>query len=179
MKEPSAQSTVAVRYGFNHKIKTECAYQNKAIPVFLGSTAALCVLSLLYLDVDWIKLAGRVPDMGSIFYRLAQFDFKYIDLIAAAMWETLSITVLSTLYSVILGLFFGMFAAENIFCMRWLSVLMQSWFTFLRAVPTPVWVLLMMVCLGMGSAAGIAGLCERTRCLFCRLARPCSNNSRR
>lgn len=60
MKEPLAQSTVAVRYGFNHKIKTECAYQNKAIPVFLGSTAALCVLSLLYLDVDWIKLAGRV-----------------------------------------------------------------------------------------------------------------------
>mgnify|MGYP000340957248 CR=1 FL=1 len=107
MKEPLAQSTVAVRYGFNHKIKTECAYQNKAIPVFLGSTAALCVLSLLYLDVDWIKLAGRVPDMGSIFYRLAQFDFKYMDLIAAAMWETLSITVLSTLYSVILGLFFG------------------------------------------------------------------------
>ena len=69
MKEPLAQSTVAVRYGLNHKIKTECAYQNKAIPVFLGSTAALCVLSLLYLDVDWIKLAGRVPDMGSIFYR--------------------------------------------------------------------------------------------------------------
>lgn len=58
MKEPLAQSTVAVRYGFNHKIKTECAYQNKAIPVFLGSTAALCVLSLLYLDVDWIKLAA-------------------------------------------------------------------------------------------------------------------------
>lgn len=138
MKEPSAQSTVAVRYGFNHKIKTDCAYQNKAIPVFLGSTAALCVLSLWYLDVDWIKLAGRVPDMGSIFYRLAQFDFKYMDLIAAAMWETLSITVLSTLYSVILGLFFGMFAAENIFRMRWMSVLVQSWFTFLRAVPTPV-----------------------------------------
>mgnify|MGYP007047221912 CR=1 FL=1 len=43
-----------------------------------------------------------------------------------------------------------MFAAENIFRMRWLSVLVQSWFTFLRAVPTPVWVLLMMVCLGMG-----------------------------
>lgn len=168
MKEPLAQSTVAVRYGFNHKIKTECAYQNKAIPVFLGSTAALCVLSLLYLDVDWIKLAGRVPDMGSIFYRLAHFDFKYMDLIAAAMWETLSITVLSTLYSVILGLFFGMFAAENIFRMRWLSVLVQSWFTFLRAVPTPVWVLLMMVCLGMGPAAGIAGLCVHTTAFFTR-----------
>ena len=136
MKEPSAQSTVAVRYGFNHKIKNRMCLPNKAIPVFLGSTAALCVLSLLYLDVDWIKLAGRVPDMGSIFYRLAQFDFKYMDLIAAAMWETLSITVLSTLYSVILGFVFWHVCGRNIFRMRWLSVLVQSWFTFLRAVPT-------------------------------------------
>lgn len=38
----------------------------------------------------------------------------------------------------------------------------------LRAVPTPVWVLLMMVCLGMGPAAGIAGLCVHTTAFFTR-----------
>ena len=63
---------------------------------------------------------------------------------------------------------FHIVAAENIFRMRWLSVLVQSWFTFLRAVPTPVWVLLMMVCLGMGPAAGIAGLCVHTTAFFTR-----------
>ena len=68
MKEPLAQSTVAVRYGFNHKIENQNVLTKiKPYPYFSGSTAALCVLSLLYLDVDWIKLAGRVPDMGSIF----------------------------------------------------------------------------------------------------------------
>lgn len=41
-------------------------------------------------------------------------------------------------------------------------------FTFLRAVPTPVWVLLMMVCVGMGPAAGIAGLCVHTTAFFTR-----------
>ena len=168
MKEPLAQSTVAVRYGFNHKIKTECAYQNKAIPVFLSSTAALCVLSLLYLDVDWIKLAGRVPDMGSIFYRLAQFDFKYMDLIAAAMWETLSITVLSTLYSVILGFVFWHVCGRKYFPYA-LAVGIGAVMVYLFACRTDaVWVLLMMVCLGMGPAAGIAGLCVHTTAFFTR-----------
>ncbi len=169
MKEPAAMAeATAIRYGFNNKIKIECAYQNKAIPIFMGGMALMCVLSFLYLDVDWLKLISRIPDMGRVFYRLAQLDFQFMDLISAAMWETISITVLSTLYSVVLGLFFGMFAAENIFRMRWFSILVQSWFTFLRAVPTPVWVLLMMVCLGMGPAAGIAGLCVHTTAFFTR-----------
>ncbi|MFQ9935854.1 MAG: hypothetical protein ACLRXQ_07405 [Phascolarctobacterium faecium] len=36
---------------------------------------------------------------------------------------------------------------------------LSAFFTFLRAVPTPVWVLLALVCLGLGPAAGIVGLC--------------------
>ena len=159
---------VIIRYGYNNKIKTGCIDKNKAIPFFMAGTLLLSLLSLVYLEIDWVKILGRVPDIGTVFYRLAQFDFKFMDLIGEAMWETICITVLSTLYSVVLGLFFGMFAAENIFGMRWLAILVQSWFTFLRAVPTPVWVLLMMVCLGMGPAAGIAGLCVHTTAFFTR-----------
>ena len=59
-----------------------------------------------------------------------------------------------------------MFAAENILRIHWFSRFVQSFFTFLRAVPTPIWVLLMMVCLGMGPAAGIAGLCVHTTAFF-------------
>ena len=80
--------------------------------------------------------------------------------------ETVSIAVLSLLYSLILGIIFGMLAARNVFRLPWLSVLTQSFFTFLRAVPTPVWVLLMLVCLGMGPEAGVAGLCVHTTAFF-------------
>lgn len=78
----------------------------------------------------------------------------------------ISIAVLSLLYSLVLGILFGMLAARNIFRLPWLSVLTQSFFTFLRAVPTPVWVLLMLVCLGMGPEAGVAGLCVHTTAFF-------------
>lgn len=157
-----------ILYTSGNKIKIDCKDKNKFIPAFLWTTLVLCMLSLIYLDIDWGRMAGRVPEIGKIFWRLLHFDARYLDLIGLSMIETVSITILSTLYSVVLGLLFGMLAAENIFKLSGLSRFVQSFFTFLRAVPTPVWVLLMMVCLGMGPAAGIAGLCVHTTAFFTR-----------
>lgn len=148
------------------KIPVKCRQRNRFIPGFLGGVALLSVLSLLYLDIDWLKMLSRVPDIGEVFWELAHLDFSNMDLILSSMVETISIAVLSLLYSLILGILFGMLAARNIFRIPVLSVLVQSFFTFLRAVPTPVWVLLMLVCLGMGPEAGVAGLCVHTTAFF-------------
>lgn len=148
------------------KITVKCRRRNRFIPAFLAGTAVLSILSLLYLDIDWAKMASRVPDIGLVFWDLFHLDFSNMDLIFSSLVETISIAVLSLLYSLILGILFGMLAARNIFRLPWLSVLTQSFFTFLRAVPTPVWVLLMLVCLGMGPEAGVAGLCVHTTAFF-------------
>lgn len=139
---------------------------DRFIPSFLVGVAVLSLLSLFYLEIDWGKMLSRVPDIGVVFWDLAHLDFSNMDLIASSLVETISIAVLSLLYSLVLGLFFGMLAARNVFRLPWLSVLTQSFFTFLRAVPTPVWVLLMLVCLGMGPEAGVAGLCVHTTAFF-------------
>ena len=148
------------------KIPVKCRRRNRFIPAFLAGTAVLSILSLLYLDIDWGKMASRVPDIGLVFWDLFHLDFANMDLILSSLVETISIAVLSLLYSLVLGILFGMLAARNIFRMPWLSLLTQSFFTFLRAVPTPVWVLLMLVCLGMGPEAGVAGLCVHTTAFF-------------
>lgn len=148
------------------KISVKCAQRNKFIPAFMIGVAVLSVISLIYLDIDWLKMASRIPDMGEVFWELAHFDFTNIGLILSSLVETISIAVLSLLYSLILGVIFGMLAAKNIFKVPFLSVITQSFFTFLRAVPTPVWVLLMLVCLGMGPEAGVAGLCVHTTAFF-------------
>lgn len=148
------------------KIPVKCRRRNRFIPTFLAGTAVLSILSLLYLDIDWGKMASRVPDIGLVFWDLFHLDFANMDLILSSLVETISIAVLSLLYSLMLGILFGMLAARNIFRMPWLSLLTQSFFTFLRAVPTPVWVLLMLVCLGMGPEAGVAGLCVHTTAFF-------------
>lgn len=147
-------------------ISVKCKAQNRFVPRFLLGTAAASILSLFYLDIDWLKIFSRIPDIGVVFYELAHLDFSNMDLIGAAMMETISIAVLSLLYSLVLGIFFGMLAARNVLRLPLLSALTQAFFTFLRAVPTPVWVLLMLVCLGMGPEAGVAGLCVHTTAFF-------------
>lgn len=161
-----SSSTIQYRRSRNGKLRIDCAKKDRMIPCFVIVITILTIFSLIYLDISWGKLISRLPGIGGIFWKLLRFDFSNLELIAGSMMETLSITVLSTLYSLILGLFFGMLAAENIFRIPWFSRIVQSFFTFLRAVPTPIWVLLMMVCLGMGPAAGIAGLCVHTTAFF-------------
>lgn len=148
------------------RIPVKCKQRNKFIPAFLVSVVILSVLSLLYLNIDWGKIASRVPDVGVVFWDLTHLDFSNIDLIFSSLVETVSIAVLSLLYSLVLGIIFGMLAARNVFRIPVLSVVTQAFFTFLRAVPTPVWVLLMLVCLGMGPEAGVSGLCVHTIAFF-------------
>ncbi len=166
MRSEVTANVVALRRTRSGKLRVGCIQKDRTIPVFLGAIVILTAASLVFLDISWIKLFSRIPDIGIIFWKLLHFDFSKMELIGNALLETLSITVLSTLYSLVLGLLFGMLAAENIFRIHWFSRFIQSFFTFLRAVPTPIWVLLMMVCLGMGSAAGIAGLCVHTTAFF-------------
>ena len=128
------------------KIDIRCKDRNKAVPRFIGGVSILAILGILYLDIDWIKLASRILDMGIVFYKLIHFEFSQIDLIAISMADTISITVLSTFYSIILGLFFGALGASNITNKPIFSRFVKSFFTFFRAIPTPVWVLLMLVC---------------------------------
>ena len=148
------------------RIPVKCRQRNRFIPVFLIGVAALSLASLLYLGIDWGKMASRIPDIGVVFWDLAHLDFSNMDLILSSLVETVSIAVLSLLYSLVLGVLFGMLAARNVFRIPVLSVVTQAFFTFLRAVPTPVWVLLMLVCLGMGPEAGVAGLCVHTTAFF-------------
>ena len=148
------------------RIPVTCRQRNPFIPRFLFGTVILTILSLLYLEIDWIKMFFRIPEIGVVFWELAHLDFSNMDLIASSLMETISIAVLSLLYSLVLGIFFGMLAARNIFRIPALSVFTQSFFTFLRAVPTPIWLLLMLVFLGMGPEAGVAGLCVHTTAFF-------------
>ncbi|WP_343210319.1 PhnE/PtxC family ABC transporter permease [Anaerolentibacter hominis] len=148
------------------RIPVKCRQKNRFIPAFLITVAALSVVSLLYLEIDWGKMASRVPEVGKVFWNLAHLNLANLDLVLSSLIETVAIAVLSLLYSLALGIVFGMLAARNVFRVPALSAITQSFFTFLRAVPTPVWVLLMLVCLGMGPEAGVAGLCVHTTAFF-------------
>lgn len=148
------------------KIPVASKEKNDFIFIFMLAISVLTVISLVYLNIDWIKLFSRIPNIGEVFWELGHFVFFKIDLVMSSLLETICIAVLSLIYSLILGIVFGMLASRNIMKIKGIAVFIQAFFTFLRAVPTPVWVLLMMVCLGMGPEAGVAGLCVHTTAFF-------------
>ena len=164
-KKSTVMNGVQITYCIN-KIQVGSKDKNRFILRFIAVIVILTLISLYYLDIDWLKLVSRVPDVGGVFWQLAHFEFDKMDLILEALLETVSIATLSLIYSLLMGIVFGMLGSRNIIRVRGVAVLVQSVFTFRRAVPTPVWVLLMLVCLGMGPEAGVAGLCVHTTAFF-------------
>ncbi len=155
------------------KIKISNPKDNIATNIFLITTLIVSVFSFLILPIDWIKIASRVPDLGVFFGRLAVFSFNDFGLTITAFTETVTVTILATIYSVIIGLILGAFAARNLVKNRFISYTLTSFFTFLRAVPTPVWVLLALVCLGFGPASGIVGLSVHSVAFFAKAFSQC------
>ena len=150
------------------KIKISVKGESKFIYYFLGGTVLATIISLYVLHVNWLQLATRSGDIFQLFWKMAHFSMKGIDFTLLSFADTFSIMVLATIYSIGVGLVFGLCAAENIHSQRWICLGIKGFFTFLRAVPTPVWVLLMLVCFGFGPIAGIMGLSIHTIAFFTR-----------
>lgn len=150
----------------DERIEVRARTGSRAVRLFLVGVALLTVLSFAYLRIDFGLMARRALEILGVFWRLGHLEFSNADLVFFSLFQTICIAVLSLLYSLLLGIFFGMLAARNVLGISALSVFVQSFFSFLRAEPTPIWVLLMLVCLGMGPEAGVAGLCVHTTAFF-------------
>jgi phosphonate transport system permease protein len=126
--------------------------------LFLLGSAALTALSLALLRLDWGKIAERTPKLGRVFLEMTRFSTEKFSLTVTAMAETVTVSVLSLIYGLLIGLALGALAARNITPWRPLSGVLQGIFAFIRAVPTAVWVLLVLASMGFGMASGIVGL---------------------
>jgi phosphonate transport system permease protein len=136
------------------------------VQVFLIALAALTLLSLVLLDADWHKLVQRFPRLGRVFLDMARFSTERFSLTLLTFTETVTVAALALIYSLALGLVLGALAAENISPWKPLSLIIKSFLAFIRAVPTPVWVLLVLASMGFGMASGITGLSFHATAFF-------------
>ena len=149
------------------KIPVACAQRNRFIPGFMIACALLSILSLLYLDIDWLKLLSRTPEIGGVFWELLQFDFSSMDVIGSSLLETV--------------FHCGAFPAlqpgarcdlRNAGCEKYpaaaLAVRAHPVLFHLsaRGAHRPYGCFSCWSCLGMGPEAGVAGLCVHTTAFF-------------
>ena len=168
MEQTFVQARVQCLEFSNGRIRVARSGQDRELRWFLAAVTVVSIVALYYLQLDWLKLISRLPDLGKTFGLLALLDFHDFGLTLEAFSQTVAITVLATIYSVLLGLVLAAFGARNLMKNKFVTYALSAFFTFLRAVPTPVWVLLALVCLGLGPAAGIVGLCVHATAFFAR-----------
>ncbi|MDR0998908.1 MAG: ABC transporter permease subunit [Treponema sp.] len=126
--------------------------------LFLIVFSALTVLSLALLNLEWHKILERLPKLGKVFLEMAHFSTERFSLTLLTLAETVSVSLLALVYGLLIGMTLGALAAENLSPWRPLSLILKCVFAFIRAVPTPVWVLLVLASMGFGMASGIVGL---------------------
>lgn len=151
---------------FEKKIPVKKRGTDLPIYIFLGASALFCVVAFIALDLDWGKVIERIPKLGEVAADMLTFSGEKFNLTVTTMLETIATTILAIIYGLIIGLIVGALGAKNVAPWKPLASFIQCVLTFVRAVPTTVWALLILACMGFGMAAGIVGLLFHTVAFF-------------
>ena len=160
-------------YTKDNKIRVSDPARERGMRIFLVGFIIVGLLSVYTMNLDWVQFAEGITRIPEALDKLIEFDFSVLDITFSSLLESISVAILSTIYSMLGGLFLAVFMAKNITPSKTVSVLMSAVFTFLRAIPSIIWVLLVLVCVGFGSTAGIVGICISSTSFFVKSFAQC------
>lgn len=131
----------------------------------------ISIVSLWSLNIEWKRLFYRLFDIFPIFLQIGHISLEKFDNTLISFLESVTVTILATFYSLLMGLVFGGLMSRNLIKNKYIPAILSAYFTFVRAIPTPIWVLMALVCLGFGPAPGIVGLSMHSTAFFARAFR--------
>lgn len=130
------------------------------IRLLLAVLALTTIYALSTIDYQSVDLAsaiiGTLANFKIIFLHPGSPQLTF----SKALYEvviTLGMAFLTTLLGGIIALMLGLLAAENL-APKTLANVIKAFVTFIRAVPTILWVLIFAVAAGLGSTAAIIGM---------------------
>lgn len=134
------------------------------IKVTLISLILLTILGFVtfdYKNIDFFKSVGEtLVNVKEMFFHagLAHFDFKYA---LQSILTTFALSLITTFIGAVIALVISIFAAKNLTNI-YVSNCIKVIVSFIRAVPTVLWVLIFAVSIGLGSEAAILGMLFHT-----------------
>jgi len=133
----------------------------------------LGIAAVFTLELDWAQVREGIKRIPWGLSRLAYIDFSEIKVTLTALCESISVAILATVYSMCGGLGLASLVARNLSPSPWLGTAISAFLTLIRAIPSIIWVLLVLVCVGFGPAAGIIGICLFSTSFFTRAFSMC------
>lgn len=162
-----------VIYKKNGKIHTSDPTKSRGMRIFMVGFLVVGLVCFYTMNLDWAQLAEGILQIPEAVRKLMKIDISQLDVTLFSLLESIGVAILATIYSMIGGMFLAVFLAKNITPVRWMSALLSAIFTFLRSVPNIIWVLLVLVCVGLGPTAGVIGMCISSTSFFAKSFAQC------
>ena len=160
--QPNENGVLRDRKG---RIRTKDPVQDRTLKWFLIIFLVVGIASMFLMNLDWMQLWEGVLRIPEAISKLAKIDLSELQITFTSLLESIGVTVLATVYSLIGGMVLSVFLAKNL--------VLSATLTFLRAIPSIIWVLLVLVCVGFGPSAGIIGICIFSTSFFARSFAQC------
>lgn len=159
--ESTTQTPIYMKHTKNGKINIKSG--NK-IDLVTKSTiwvlAILTVIAFFVFDYTGLQLERAIPEtlhnLKVMFLQPSLSHFSW----GEAMFQvaiTFGLGVLATVFGAVIAFFLALMAAENL-SKPWLSKVVRMVVSFIRAVPTVLWVLIFAIAAGLGSEAAVLGM---------------------
>lgn len=161
-KEKKINNYINPRLNIKPDIKIDKS--SLCIRITLIALIALTILGFISFDYKNINFFQSVLDTLSnikemfLHASLVHFDFKYA---LKSITTTFALSFITTFIGVLLALVISIFAAKNLTNI-YISNFIKVVVSFIRAVPTVLWVLIFAVTVGLGSEAAILGMLFHT-----------------
>ena len=155
------------------RIRTKDPARDRTLKLFLAAFLVIGIAAMLLMKIDWLQFCEGLVRIPEALGKLIQIDFSQIDITFSSLLESIGVAVLSTVYSMVGGMILAVFLAKNLTPFKWVATVLSAALTFLRAIPSIIWVLLVLVCVGFGPSAGIIGICIFSTSFFARSFAQC------
>ncbi|WP_081735126.1 PhnE/PtxC family ABC transporter permease [Paenibacillus gorillae] len=110
-----------------------------------------------YKEIDFFNaILSALDTVKTMFFLPRLSHITFLDALTQVS-ITLALAFLTTLFGGIIALFLGLLAARNLTNPR-LSAVIKAGVSFIRAVPTVLWVLIFAIAAGLGSVAAVIGM---------------------
>lgn len=126
----------------------------------LGVVAAVVVFlaSVRLVGLDLGKFFARIGNAPSVIARMMTLDFTDFGEVLYAMGTSLALAFVALVGGAAISLMLAFLSAENIAPNKVLSRAIKMLIALIRAVPSLVWVLMVVASLGFGNTGGMIGM---------------------
>lgn len=116
------------------------------------------VVSVILLEMDFTKFFQRFGNLPEVIQRMMVLDLSLIPEILKQILVSISLAYAALFFGVVISFFLACFSAKNIAFNQTLSTIIKGIIATIRAIPSIVWVLMVVASIGFGNSGGMIGL---------------------